>query len=330
MILFQTEILKQTANYPTKLDFQRIITARDRLNTSQNKSKLERIETGLLGEEKVIHLLEEQKKDNWIVIRNLWLDYNNNTFEIDIILITNYCVYLFEVKNYTGSFIYENGACILNGWKMDNDIIQQTRKIYLRIKRIFERLQAPIKVKGILVFINDKNKVRINSPVEDITILDLPDFYEYIKEIVRDENKKRPQIINSNEIIDQLQRFEIMHPYLPKPIPRVAFEKLQTGIHCVQCKNFNIEIKKLSIECQCGLEESREEAMVRTICDYGVLNYTGKLTTGAIYNFLGNTASDTYTQEILAKHFEMVPKNKYTYYKVRILPFYKIHNTFKI
>lgn len=328
MMLFQTEILKQTAQYPTELDFQRIITARDFRNITKNKSNLERIETGLLGEEKLIRLLKEQKKENWIVIRNLWLNYNNN-FEIDLILITNYCVYLFEVKNYTGTFIYENGACILNGWRMDNDVIQQTRKIYLRVKRMFAGLQAPVNVKGILVFIGDRNKVRINSPVEDITILDLPDFYEYIEGIVRDENKRRSQIISSNEIISQLQKFEIMHPYLPKPISRDTFDKLQTGIHCAQCKSFNIEIKKLSIECQCGLEESREKAMVRTICDYGVLNYTGKLTTSAIYNFLGNTASDTYTQEILAKHFEMVPKNKYTFYKVKILPFYKIHNTFE-
>lgn len=76
--------------------------------------------------------------------------------------------------------------------------------------------------------------------------------------------------------------------------------------------------------------ESREEAIIRTICEYGVLNFDKALTTGKLLDFLNNQISRTNLLKVLKENFEMVYNSKYTYYLNKKLPYHKISREFHI
>jgi len=328
MILHQTKILEETSQLPTELDILRITTSREFKNYHNDRYKLLRLEAGLAGEEKIIDCLEESGMDHWTAIRNLWIKYDN-PYEYDIVLLTNHCVYIFEIKNYTGKFTYENGVCKIRNNKMENDIIQQTRRNYLKMKRICHQFSPSIKIKGVLVFVGEKNQVHIKSPIEDIEVLQLTDLYEFINDMVTDENSNNATFYNTSLLISHLEKFEIAHPYLPEPLPESEIHNLRPGIRCARCNNFNLTITKHYVECDCGLHEFREEAIVRTACEYGALTHNKNFTIGEILDFIDHQAAPSYVRKILSKHFSQTLNNRFTYYHNEKLPYYKIYHIFE-
>ena len=97
------------------------------------------------------------------------------------------------------------------------------------------------------------------------------------------------------------------------------------------CRSFDIEHSKHYIHCDCGSHESREEAIVRSACEYGVLTYDRNFSTGDISEFIGREASSSYIQRILAKHFHSSHKSSYSFYKNigRDYPFIQKKFTFR-
>lgn len=329
MKLYETTIQEETAQLPTELDQLQILTAREFSNKSNNHFKLKLLKAGLAGEDKVIATLEEFGKNTWTVMRNVWIHFSN-TFEYDIILITDYCVYIFEVKNFTGKFGYENGVCILNNQKMDNDVIQQTRRNLLRMRRLCGNLPIPPRVKGVLVFAGENNKVEINSPTEDIEAISSTDLYELIKNIIEEEeNHVNSNYVNAEQVIYHLEQHEVAHPYLAESIPKSKIQNLRRGIHCARCGNRDLIQTKHYLACSCGYHESREEAIVRTICDYGVLTHNEDFTLGEIMTFIDYQASDAFLRDILVKHFKQNWNGRYTSYENKKLPYYKIFFEFE-
>lgn len=328
MKIHKTRIIEESSKLPTELDHLQIKVARDFSKTGKDRFKLELLKKGVAGEDKVIETLEKFGKNDWIVLRNLWLQFHS-PFEYDIVLLTRHCLQIFEVKNYTGNFTYENGACMENGRKMDFDIIQQTRRNVIRMQRIFEHVPNPPKVKGALIFAGENNQVKINSPVEDIEILQLTDLYEYIKRLIEEENAHYSNPIDANEVMSHLEKLEVIHPYPPEILSKSAIKKLRTGIQCARCGNFHLEQKKYYVICSCGYHESREEAIIRTACEYGVLRHGLNFTVGEILAFIDCQASSSYVRKIFKKHFKQTLNGRFTYYENRHLPYYKIHHEFE-
>jgi hypothetical protein len=329
MKIVKTAAMEETLKLPTELDQLEIKMARDFTQMEKDHYKMSLLKKGVMGEEKFIQLLKDFGNDHWLVMRNLWIKINNqNPYEYDIVLFTNHCIYIFEVKNYTGKFIYQNGACIENDRKMDFDIIQQARRNVVRMQRIFEHLPTPPMVKGALVFIGEHNQVEIKSAVEDIEILTLTDLYAYIKEIVREENAYSLQPQNSAQLIEHLENFEVTHPYPPKPLLKSTALKMRRGIRCANCGSFDIKHSKHYVQCPCGYHESREEAVVRTTCEYGVLCYDENFSLGEIMTFIDYQASKTFVRDTLSKHFKRILNSRFTSYEFKKLPYYLIHHQF--
>jgi hypothetical protein len=61
--------------------------------------------------------------------------------------------------------------------------------------------------------------------------------------------------------------------------------------------------------CSCGKEESRDQAIIRTVCEYGVLRFDrDSFKIAEVREFLNRQASKTYLRGLLPKYFERVPK----------------------
>lgn len=329
MKLHQTSLQKEMAQFPTELDFRRISTQRGLTISKEDIAALRRLEAGAKGEEILVQKLEELGKSHWTIIRNLRLN-NFSTFECDLLLLTNNCLYHFEVKHYTGKFTFDNGDSYYDDFELDNNIVQQTRSAHLNIKRICQNLSHKIKVKSILIFIGEDNQVAIKSEVNNIQILTRTDLTEYIKKIIVEENSRKFSVINPTQLIAHLEKYEVVNEHLPKPFTSKQLQHVRRGIYCSRCMSYDVKIKGKYVMCPCGLHEPREEAMIRTICEYGVLTYGQNLTKKELLDFIGDDTTEYYLKKILKTHFNRRLNGRYTDYPNQNLPFMKIHDRYTV
>lgn len=134
MLVYQTDRLKENAKEPIQLDIERILDQRSHHRTPQQKEQLRWLEAGAEGERIVFNYLENYGKEDWVVIRNLWMN-NGGPFEADFILLTNHGSYLLEVKNYTSNFIYEEGIASFNEHRNSSNPIFQTRRNTINLEK---------------------------------------------------------------------------------------------------------------------------------------------------------------------------------------------------
>lgn len=273
------------------------------LRRLSNGDHFKRIEAGFFGEEKFNQYLTKFGLEHWTILRNKWLK-NDSHFECDFILITRHAIYVFEIKNYFGKFFYKNGQSYSRGRAITYNPINQARNVRLHLQNIM----GSYTVKGALVFIGEHNQVCIKDALDDIAILETNEVYEFIQQIKREEQEYRGRYLNPQDILTHLQKFEIDPPYQPKPYTKEEMEKARSGIYCANCQQ-KVQVTRADyIKCSCGLHESKEEAVIRTACEYGVLTYGEDFTISDIRAFVGNQASITYLRKILTKHFEFTNK----------------------
>jgi hypothetical protein len=329
MILYQTEQLKETNQSPTTLDIQQVMLDRGLITSYDDKKQIRRLETGEMGEQKVLDLFKEHGLEHWLGLKNLWLDYYG-TSECDFILFTRNGCYTFEIKNYYGPFTYKDGICTVNGKTISSNCIDQARKATNKLRNIFQENHHPMPVKSVVLFTGENSQINIESEVNDVKILHLVDLYDYIQEIIREEATQNNPAIHLEKTLHILERHETKSPYSMDSIPTDLMEKVQDGIHCAYCKSYNVNIGRYYVKCSCGLQEPKVEAVIRSICEYGVLNFEAQLTVGEIYSFLAGQITRNFLQKTLATHFKMIKKGKYTYYINLKLPYEKIYHLFTI
>ena len=329
MIIHQTMLQKEFAKRPNELDFKRTVVQREIDVSKEMLSQVRRLEAGVAGEDLLVQKLESFGKPDWTIIRNLRLkDYS--TFEVDLVLLTRSCMYVFEVKNYTGCFEFNQGNSYFNGIELNSNIFQQTRNAVLNMKNICGSYSREIQIQGVLVFIGENNQVSIQTDTGEIRILQLTDLHAFIKEIIEEENSRTFPLFDTASLITHLEKFETKNNYLPVPLTGEEMQLARAGIYCSRCFSYTVKFSKSYVKCLCGLHEPREEAMIRTICEYGMLTYDRNLTKGEVLKFIGGDASEKYLRNILNQHFKTISKNRYTHYENYKLPYYLIIDQFEI
>lgn len=325
MINYQTSILEATAKQPTKLDFERIILQRTRYPSNDEVYSLKRKEAGASGEQMVYNYLEHYGKDDWIVVRNIWLN-NGTLFEGDLILLTNQGPYLFEVKNYSTDYIYENGVSTWNDHRFSGNPVNQTQGNMVNLENIFKG----IKVQGCLALIGKDNYIEINSEVPDIKIIKRNELKRVILKIVEKDNEYRGEPANYNFLLRQLEVYETFPRQRPKSLTDNQINKLRKGIYCLRCKNFDVAVNREKVSCGCGFTEELEIAILRTICEYGVLTFDRKLKVGKLKEFFSGNASRYNIRKVLKKYFVEQGNGGHKSHINRGLPLHKLYETFKI
>lgn len=329
MKLHKTKQLELASLLPTALDFKKILLARNPSPSPNDKKEVHRLEAGEIGEQKVLDIFQKYSPDHWIGIQNIWLKFYG-TSEFDFILLTNNIQYLFEIKNYNGTYVYKDGVNTINQHVISSNPINQARSAVTKMQSILNEHSKNIQVKGAVIFAGDNCEVSIQSEVNDIAILKTEDLYDFIQKIILEEQSNSYKSVDTQSVIEHFERHEVSPPYPIQPINQEQMKQIRLGIYCAYCGNFDLTIEKHYVKCSCGFHESREEAILRTICEYGTLNFKDHLSTGVLTDFLNGQASHVHIQKILAKHFEMVKNNRYTYYINKIFIYSKIYSQFII
>lgn len=310
---------------PTKLDVERIVYQRTFSPSRDDYYKLKNLEAGVLGEQTVFNYLKKYGLDDWIVVRNIWLNHGG-PFEADLILLTNHGPYLFEVKNYSSEFIFEKGVSSFNGQINSGNPINQTSRNTINLQNIWNR----VNVRGFLVLVGVDNYVEINSEIPDIKVVKRNELKREIGKIVKREDDYRGRPNNKKYLLKQLEKHEIERYHGPKPLSKKQLSRLRKGIYCLNCKSFDVDIKRKTVECACNFTEERELAILRTICEYGVLTFDKDLKVGNLAKFFGNQVSRLSIRKVLTKYFVKISNGSHTFYVNRGLPLDKLYKELNI
>lgn len=289
---------------PTQLDVLREINKRNGLDHNKElQDDLARLERGLAGEEILIDYLRKHGEEDWVFLRNIWFDYFGK-FESDILLITEAEMHTFEVKNFSGIFELKNNLGTINDIEMGKHPISQAQKAMISLNGMFKYSAPSPNIIGNVLFASADNQVKIHDSKSKINIVKRDRLQEYIWEISQTERNYQRKRIDIYKVLNVLNKHEIRNQFPAKELFLKLENHIQPGITCCYCGGFNPKITKSYIICDCGMHEPRDEAIVRTICEYGIMNFNKDLTTTELTVFFNKQISRSNVSKILNQYFE--------------------------
>jgi len=328
MKVLQTKRQIEKSKSPTKLDVLRELNKRDALDQDL-KDELKRLEHGYAGEQTVLKLIKEFGEEHWVVMQKLWLDYYGK-FECDLLLLTNAGLYPFEIKNYSGTFEFRNSQCLINGKRVGHNAIAQAQKVTINLENIIKQHFFDTSIQGAIAFIGHHNEVIVDDEIEDIQIVMANQLRKHIWNIAKEERNFQGRPIDIQGVVRKLAAVETDNPFNKINITEDIKKRVKKGIRCSYCGSFAVDASKSYIICKCKMHEPREEAIVRTICEYGVINHNEDLTTAALVDFFDGAISRKNLSKFLNRHFVRIGSNKSTRYINKKLPFNLIYSEFHL
>lgn len=288
----------------TDLDVLRELKKRKALNKDycQLLQKLEAKEAGI---QTVLERVKKYANDHWIYVLDLALD-STNTLNCDFSLLTLAGVYTFEINHEPGFFELVEDEGFMNLTKMSTHPIQKTRKLVSQLQSLAKMTSVPLNVQGAAIFSNPNTEIMIRDSVRDIDIVTADQLDVYIQKIKREEKRYEGEPMITPMHLSWLGRIDRHHPLVYMHIPDHIKENIRKGILCCHCDSFDVEIGDPYISCACGMHESLEEATVRTICEYGVLNNDKDLEISALLDFFDYQISEDTLYAHLEKHFSPI------------------------
>lgn len=306
--------LDEIKDVPNELEVLEVMNKRSFSQNHEDARKLKRLRAGAAGEEVVADYLNKYGSSKWSLMQNFWLDYFG-TLECDGLLLTGRDLYVLEVKNYSGLYEYENGISKLNHRELSVNPIYQTQKATMKVRELVSSRFPNIKVHGVLIFVGIDSQIRIKSEGLDILIVQRHELKGLIESIAEEEVSGWSNMGDLNDMVQFIQAHQTKNPYPVEPLTPEDLAGLQKGILCENCANSTVAVTKKFVKCKCGHIESREKATIRTICEYGVLNFTKPLTANALLDFFNGQASRGYIIKVLKNHFRLISRGREDYYE---------------
>lgn len=316
--------MKTLESEPTRLELWRELKKR-----GVEQEGYEQLEKGAGGEEFVMDMLATYGQSHWVVLRNLWLDCQG-PFECDLAVITHAGFYPFEIKNYAGHFQFLNGNCLLNQKKIGYNPIYQANKSAVNMENMLREKFPSIHVGGALLFVGEHNMVEVHDSVDNIRIVMRNELRNFIWDIANQERHHQGPILNKDAILKWLEKYKTDNPFGPDPVSSVTADKLHKGICCSHCGSFELDTSKAYISCSCGMHEPRETAIVRTICEYGVIHYDKDLVTTDVLAFFDGQISRTNLLIYLNRHFTKLGKKKGARFLNKARPIHIVRDEFSL
>ena len=273
--------------------------------TTDNKKQLWIQRMGYQGEQIFYDFITKYKKPHWKVFYRTWLNINGRV-ECDFIVATKVSLYFFEIKNYSGSFIYENHQQFINNRRFKGDIFNQFKQMRERTSDMCEELNYSGGITHKLVYINPYYTA--NFPQEWQNFLlhfnRLNDFFDQMQR----QETILPLSNLSAENFDAMiqQQFLCPAPYQVTSIPSEQLSKLQSGIECKHCGSFSLEMTRYNVKCNhCHQSEVKREAIQRLFNDYWAIYPNASLNTASLFKLNDGFFPESYLYKQL--------KNETTY-----------------
>lgn len=285
----------------------KLLNNRMELNSNEEQHYLSLLK-GYEGE-KLFDTYTNKIQCNCLILNDLLLEINNTTFQIDSLIITPRKIYLFEVKNYQGNYMYESDKLFKRPHiEVINPLHQLSRSESL-LRQLLLKLGTKPQIDASVVFINPAFTL-YQAPL-DKQIVFPTQLNQYMEQFNLIHSKLT---IKHRKLADQLVSLN-KNEYELSQIAPYQYKQLQKGITCLKCHSFSVFIEKRKCVCkECNHKETVSAAVLRSVKEFQTLFPDEKITTNIIHDWCQIVQSKLRIRRILASNFEVIGVNQWTYY----------------
>lgn len=281
--------------------------------SSHEKQQLDNRLKGFQGEELFAELLQRNSAENQLILHNLRLESNDTEFEMDCLVLQNEVIHLFEVKNYEGDFLYDDGKWfVVHNKKEISDPLAQLQRSEMLLKQILQRLNLNIPVQGYVVFVHPNFQL-YQAPLGK-NIIYPAQLERFLKKFSAHNAPLQHWHQNVMNRLSAMHVANSRHTHLPD----YDFPTLRKGVFCQNCSAILSRSGRDFLHCQsCNIMESLEEGILRMTKEFAVLFPNKKITTRKIFTWCGEIVSMKVIRRILQKHLEVQGNSKGVYFTLK-------------
>lgn len=275
---------------PFYLEFLETLSARYQL-PDPSRTKLWAMQTGLKGQKDFEAVVQEVLPHGWRILHDLNFDHSIGKIQIDALLVSPHGIYHFEVKNLVAECEYRDGEFynLAKGYKYQNYFAQMKRQNEL-LMPILESLGVDVPLVSRLVFINEEDTVVFHENMQDhyLKRWQIKPFLRRVAQQQARSTHYRP--LNVDQVTLALINKSVAEFAQDTYEEQVFVQDARRGIICPHCQASikSSEINRFAIECsRCGGYEAKERAILRTICEIGLLHYDQALNSTMVCEFIG-------------------------------------------
>lgn len=275
---------------------------------NKEKKNYENQIKGLAGE-KQFDVYMNQSHQSGLLLNDLVLTHRDTVFQIDALLITTDAVYLYEVKNYSGSYFYrEESFFTESGYKILNPLRQIDRSVTF-LHNVMLSLGYRLPIHPLVIFIDPEfylytllpNKLFLFSNQLPKHLNTLSNQKSLTTDKQLELGKKLNELHNEN--------------YRPDNLPVYSFDQLQKGILCPICFSTNYRNTRQTYFCAaCDHKETIASAIERSITEFRLLFPDSLLTTNRIFEWCGAIYSKERIRVVLKTNYHRHLSRQMTYY----------------
>lgn len=273
------------------------------------KKRYLKLEKGYEGELK-FDQLTANLDNKFYVLNDLNFKLNKSKFQIDTLILTRDLIFLCEVKNYIGDYLYqeENFIFCHNKEEITNPLHQINRSKNL-LRQLLQQHNFHIPIQEQLIFINP-NFFLYQAPLKKpIT------YYPHLEQFLKTVSTK-PSNLNDwhHKLAELLVKEHIQNP--DYEIPEYKYDDLRKGNTCGICDSFNLSLIGNNIVCNtCSHQESVEASVLRIVEEFRLLFPDRKVTTSIIHEWCKIINSKWIIRKILIRNYLSKGYGKWAYYE---------------
>ena len=297
---------------PTVLAMLEVLHNRSQLGAKVHKYYINQ-KKGYYGE-CCFDVLTQKLVCECLVLNDLPFLDDGNEFQIDALIITAYAIYLYEIKNYEGTYYYKEGFfhSVFSDFKFESPIEWLNRKETYLQKILHDRgINLPIK--SFTVFINPEFTLYDISYSEKVILpTAIPKHFRQMNQLDGELNQEHTNVAR--------KLCEVSAKYIPrlKGVPDYEYEDLKKGLICENCGDFIHEVqdKRKTITCTgCGHRELAADCVFRHMEECIMMFPERKLAVKLVYSWCGGTVTEKRIRYAFKKNYQAQGYGRGRYYE---------------
>src|SRR5690625_905012 len=266
--------LSYTSIAPRSLLLYKVLLQRKKLSP-QEKLRYEQLLRGFIGERTLMNFIKQHEQKNILPLFNCLFEVEETEFQIDSILLTSNCIYLLEVKHFSGDYYTENGKFYFLPTRREiRNPLHQLDRSTLLFKQLFDRLKINLEIKSYVIFTNSNFILYGASP--KLPMILLGQIKRFLQKTTSNALPLSSNIQYIAETLINLQKEKSKNERLPQ----YHITQLKKGVFCDGCLNKLSRKNRHNFSCNiCQRSYSVEEVALYTIAQYKLLFPNKKITT---------------------------------------------------
>lgn len=276
----------------------------------EDRNRLRNMEKGYQGEEAFDSFVNQHLKGEALILNDLLLNSNGNTFQVDSLIMTPSKMYLFEIKNFSGNFINTAGQFHTQNGKVVNHPSIQLKKTRTLLNKLLQDWDSDMHIEANTVFINLTFFLYQADKADPFIFRQQLEFY-----LGSIGSHKLALSKQHRYIADQLLQSQRLEAPYQKELPHYTFEGLNKGLSCTSCYSLTINRNQRTAECRtCKKREPLHDVIRFNIEQYHYLFAQSPITSAFIYDWIGKSVDKRVVTKLLKQDYKKIGHSKGTLY----------------